>query len=259
MAATGNVSLGTFDSTMELRRFYQQSTQNRPPQGRTNNNQPTCQPQKLPTTLKEAQDVRDALKRQSDELDNRIAQYNQDPTHSPKELDELAARNRCMTEQFKDLLGAVKRLKEQARARSDAGSARELEKVDDDLFNLTTKELGRLPRLDAMKTQCRNLPQPSTVDKAESYLSGPRVYLDNLTTSIDRYLANPTREQRNSIVKAIECQRNLLRDIYAKLDGFDRKASASGDTRTRSKVYQLKGELDGLWRDTQAQEDRLRR
>ena len=108
-----------------------------------------------------------------------------------------------------------------------------------------------------MKTQCTNVPQPSAVNKAESYLSGQRVYLQNLTTRIDRYLENPAREQRNSIVKAIECQRNLLRHIYAKLDGFDRKASASGDTR--SKIYGLRRELDGLWRDTQAQEDRLRR
>jgi len=264
MVATGNVSLGTFGSTLEQLQSqapFRQSAQSRPPresrQGRTNNSQPSCQPQKLPATLKEAQDVREALKHQSDELDNRMAQYNQNPTRSPKELDDLAARNRCMTDQFKDLLEAVKRLKEQASGRSDPRSARALQEVDDDLFNLATKEFERLLRLDAMKTQCRNLPQPSAVDKAESYLSGPTVYLKNLTTRIDRYLENPTREQRNSIVKDIECQRNLMRDIYATIDGFDRKASASRDTR--SKIYELRRELDGLWRATQAQEDRLRR
>ena len=80
MIAIGNSTLGPFDPTVELRQSqppYRHSTQSRPTResqnSRANKTQPTCPPQKPPTTLLEAQNARDALARQSDNLDRLIA------------------------------------------------------------------------------------------------------------------------------------------------------------------------------------------
>jgi hypothetical protein len=264
----GTVSFGTFDSTTELRQSDRQSTQSRPSreskQGRTSNSQPACPPQKLPTTLQDAQNVRDALTGQSDNLDRRIARYAAKPTHSPKDLDDLASQARCLREQLPDLQRAIGRLKEQARARSDYRSVAALQKVDNDLFQLQLKEFRRILRLDGLKEdlrqemRCKNLPQPRTVDMAANAPVALRGDIDYLTTSIDRYLANPTREQQISVIDLLACLRNSIKDLEATLDKFDRNARAAGGTRTAARISALRSVFDGLRRDIQAQDDRIR-
>ena len=272
MVATSSVSLGNFDSTTELRESqppYRRSTQSRPPResqkAPENRSRPACPPPTLPKTLEEAQNVRDALTDRSEDLDKLIAQYEHKPTHSLKELEHLAGVARCLRDPLRgDLLSAVKRLRERAHARSDFRSEEALEKVDNDLFALALKEGRRILQLDKLKEdlrlemRCKNLPRPRTVDMAENWPVAIRGDIDDLKARVDRYLANPTREQQRSIVDLTACLRNVIKDLQATLDKFDRRARVAGDTQTRSRISRLSKVLDGLWRDIQIQDDRTR-
>lgn len=266
----GTVSLGIFEATMELRQSeapYRQSTQGRPPsqrvQGRTNNSQPTCPPQKLPTTARQAESVRNALTGQNDDLDKLIDRYEHRTAHSPKELDRLVRLARCLADQSPDLRSAVEKLREQARARADAGSLAALGKVYDDLTNLETREFRRLFRLDALKQDlrwkmvCKKYPQPKTIDMAESVPVDFRGEFINLTGRIDSYLANPTSEERNSITDSITCLRSAIKELTATLAKFDRRAHAAGDTGTEARISDLRRVLAVLWFDVKAQHDRI--